>query len=92
MSVGDHMISLLVIDGVEGHDVLLYVNITVAPEPSTVTGGGEFPWYLWVVIALLVAGTALVVMRALKGRGQRWTYCSCTPTANLRSGKHARAR
>ena len=47
--------------------MLLYVNITVAPEPSTVTGGGEFPWYLWVVIALLVAGTALVVMRALKG-------------------------
>jgi hypothetical protein len=60
LSAGNHMITLRVSDGIDGHDVVVSVNVTVRPVPSTV-GVDEFPW-IWIVVlamAIVVLGGAL---------------------------------
>ncbi len=68
LSPGVHLITLQVTDGVEGHEVLIVINITVAPEPSTVDDDDGTPWYIWLVILLLVLGTTYVVWDAMVKR------------------------
>jgi hypothetical protein len=61
LSSGDHRIVLTVSDGVAGHDVVQEVNITVHPVPSTITDGGEFPWF-WVLVLILAALLLVAVL------------------------------
>ena len=61
LSPGIHRISVIVSDGVEGHDSLVTVTITVLPEPSTVDPEEGAPWWFMLVAVLLFMGFALVV-------------------------------
>lgn len=68
LSPGTHRISVIVSDGVEGHDVLVVVTIRVLPEPSTVDPEEGVPWWVVLVAVLLFLGLALVVWDHLRGR------------------------
>jgi parallel beta-helix repeat protein len=61
LTEGDHVITVSVTDGVPGHEVLVQVNITVLPVPSTVDGDDDVPWWVVIAILLLLLATALVV-------------------------------
>jgi hypothetical protein len=68
LSPGVHLITLQVTDGIEGHQVVVVMKITVVPEPSTVEDGGGIQWYTWIVILLLVLGTTYVIWDAMVKR------------------------
>jgi len=80
LSPGTHHITLQVTDGVEGHEIVNVMNITVVPEPSTVQDDDLTPWYVWLVILLLVLGTTYVIWDAMIKRqrppppvgGEKW--------------------
>jgi hypothetical protein len=61
LSEGTHRITVVVSDGVTGHDVLAQVTITVRPVPSTVDPDEGIPWWILVAAALLFAGFAFVI-------------------------------
>jgi len=68
LSPGVHLITFQVTDGVEGHEVIVVINITVAPEPSTVQDDDGTSWFIWLMILLLVLGTMYVVRDAMVKR------------------------
>ncbi|MCK5253280.1 MAG: hypothetical protein KAQ96_10030, partial [Thermoplasmata archaeon] len=68
LSPGVHIITLQVTDGVEGHEIVVVINITVTPEPSTVQDDDGTPWYIWIVILLLAIGTTYVLWDAMVKR------------------------
>lgn len=68
LSPGVHLITLQVTDGVEGHEVVVVIKITVVPEPSTVQDDDGTSWYIWIVILLLVLGTTYVIWDAMVKR------------------------
>ena len=80
LSPGNHLITLQVTDGVEGHEIVKVMNITVVPEPSTVQDDDVTPWYVWLMILLLVLGTTYVIWDAMIKRqrppppvgGEKW--------------------
>lgn len=68
LSPGVHLISFQVTDGIEGHEIVFVIRITVAPEPSTVQDDDGTPWFIWIVILILVLGTMYVVWDAMVKR------------------------
>jgi hypothetical protein len=70
LSPGIHRISVIVSDGVEGHDSLVTVTITVLPEPSTVDPEEGMPWWFLAIAALLLLGFGLVIWDHLRRRRQ----------------------
>jgi parallel beta-helix repeat protein len=67
LTPGAHRITLIVSDGIPGHEVAVTVNITVRPIPSTVDAGGEFPW----LAVLLLALSVVALGAALRERRRR---------------------
>jgi parallel beta-helix repeat protein len=61
LSEGTHRITVVVSDGVEGHDVLVEVTVTVLPLPSTVDTDEGTPWWILAVALLLFLGLGLVL-------------------------------
>ncbi len=61
LSQGVHRLTVEVSDGIEGHDVLLTVTVTILPEPSTIDPDEGQPWWVYLAALLLVLGTGLVV-------------------------------
>jgi len=61
LTAGTHRITVLVSDEVDGHDVLVGVNITVRPVPSTVSPDEDIPWWILVAAILLLGAFAFVV-------------------------------
>jgi hypothetical protein len=61
LSPGAHRISVMVTDGVEGHEVGRYMNVTVLPEPETVTPEADIPWFVWMIVLIVVMATVAVV-------------------------------
>ena len=61
LTAGTHRITVLVSDGVDGHDVLVGVNITVRSVPSTVSPDEDIPWWILVAAILLLGAFAFVV-------------------------------
>jgi hypothetical protein len=61
LSQGVHHLTVEVSDGIEGHDVLLTVTVTILPEPSTIDPDEGQPWWVYLAALLLVLGTGLVV-------------------------------
>ncbi len=68
LSPGEHQLSILVSDGVDGHEVMVTVTVTVAPEPSTVSNYDSIPWYIMLLILLLLLGTVYVIWDARRKR------------------------
>ena len=68
LTAGTHRITVLVSDGVYGHDVLVGVNITVRPVPSTVDPDEGIPWWILVAAILLLGAFAFVVWDHMKKR------------------------
>ncbi len=94
LSPGVHHITLQVTDGVEGHQVVVVMKITVVPEPSTVQDDDGTPLYILIVILLLVLGTTYVIWDAMVKRqrppppaeGEEWveTQIEDEDTPNLK--------
>jgi len=61
LSDGIHKMTVIVSDGVTGHDVLVTVTITVLPVPSTVEPDDGIPWWALMAALLLILGTGFVV-------------------------------
>ncbi len=68
LSEGTHRITLLVSDGIAGHDVAREVTITIRPVPSTVDDDEGMPWWVLVAALLLVLGSAFVVWDHVRKR------------------------
>jgi parallel beta-helix repeat protein len=68
LSEGTHRITVVVSDGVAGHDVLVEVSITVRPVPSTVDPDEGMPWWIIAVAMLLLAGFVFVLWDHMRKR------------------------
>ncbi|UCC92977.1 MAG: right-handed parallel beta-helix repeat-containing protein, partial [Thermoplasmata archaeon] len=68
LTEGTHRITVVVSDGVSGHDVLVEVSITVLPPPSTVDPDEGVPWWVLLLAAILFLGFGLVVWDHMRRR------------------------
>ena len=68
LTAGTHRITVIVSDGVVGHDVLVGVDISVRPVPSTVNPDEGMPWWVLAAALLLFGAFAFVVWDHMRKR------------------------
>jgi hypothetical protein len=70
LSEGTHRLTVVVSDGIDGHDVLVEIEVTILPEPSIIDTDDEFPWLVMAMALLLLLASGFVVWDYMRRRNR----------------------